>query len=156
MCGIAGIVAQRPDDLRPIGAMIRALRHRGPDDEGIYLAPDREPGRVFSTDATRARQELPRFGTEIDARSRVALGHRRLSIVDLSSGGFQPMTADATDVTITYNGEIYNYVELREELRALGHTFRTDSDTEVILAAWEEWREAPHATRRSCRSRRCT
>jgi asparagine synthase (glutamine-hydrolysing) len=70
---------------------------------------------------------------------RVALGHRRLSIVDLSPGGYQPMATAERDLWVVYNGEIYNHVELREELRALGHAFRSQSDTEVLLAAYRAW-----------------
>ena len=91
--------------------MTQAVAHRGPDGEGIFLS------------------------------GRTALGHRRLSIIDLSDAAAQPMTLPGTALTITYNGEIYNYRELRDELAALGHVFRTQSDTEVILAAYAAWGE---------------
>jgi asparagine synthase (glutamine-hydrolysing) len=112
VCGIAGFVhvdasAMPPAETRLawLGAMTGALRHRGPDGEGHLL-------------------EGP-----------AALGHRRLSIIDLSTGG-QPMTDHSGRVAITFNGEIYNYRELRRELTARGYVFRTNSDTEVILNAW--------------------
>ena len=89
--------------------MLDAVAHRGPDGEGIFLGGP------------------------------VALGHRRLSIVDLTDAGAQPMTSEGGDLVITYNGEIYNHVELRAELEALGHRFRSHSDTEVILVAYAEW-----------------
>jgi len=90
------------------------MAHRGPDGEGYWASPD----------------------------DRFFLGHRRLSIIDLSEQAAQPMTDGRGELVITYNGEIYNYLEVRAELRQLGHAFRTESDTEVILAAYREWGEA--------------
>lgn len=113
MCGIAGIVSPDPD--KYISAMLRAIEHRGRDDEGIWTS---EP--------------LP-------SGQRVCLGHRRLAIIDISRAGHQPMHSADGRYVITFNGEIYNYRELREELKAKGHTFRTETDTEVLLAAFAEW-----------------
>jgi asparagine synthase (glutamine-hydrolysing) len=111
MCGIAGIF--NPDPKKPINAgilhrMTTALKHRGPDGDGFH----HEPG--------------------------IALGHRRLAIIDLG-GGQQPMFNEDGSVVIVFNGEIYNHVSLRHELEANGHTFRTRSDTEAIIHAWENW-----------------
>lgn len=112
MCGIAGAVSLAPGLAPPqpdqIARMVSALRHRGPDEFGAYL----------------------------DARA--ALGHARLSIIDLSTGQ-QPMSNEDGTVWIVFNGEIFNYLELRDELLALGHSFRTNSDTEVIIHAYESW-----------------
>lgn len=112
MCGIVGWVdfaGQRPEEVRPLlEKMARILKHRGPDEEGFYL------------------DHL------------AALGHRRLSIIDLS-GGRQPMGDEASGAQIVFNGEIYNFRELRGELSELGHRFLTDSDTETILRAYLEW-----------------
>lgn len=91
----------------PVEQMLATIPHRGPDGQGIVGGEG------------------------------IVLGHRRLSILDLSSHGAQPMTRGAA--TVTFNGEIYNYVELRAELQGLGHRFRTDTDTEVLLAAYQEW-----------------
>jgi asparagine synthase (glutamine-hydrolysing) len=129
MCGIAGILVPYPLQHREfresltvnIETMVDRLRHRGPEGKGIWLNEDLS----------------------------VALGHSRLSVIDLSGLAAQPMHysaisgTDATfeNYTITYNGEIYNYIELREELKDLGYTFRTRSDTEVILAAYDCWKE---------------
>lgn len=112
MCGIAGILefSGREPSRRQAEAMLTNLRHRGPDGDGLHI-------------------EGP-----------VALGHRRLALIDLVTGD-QPMTNAAGRVWLIYNGELYNYRELREELRAKGHTFRTSSDTEVVVNAWEEWGE---------------
>lgn len=114
MCGIAGIVARRNGlDLGQIvKEMTARVRHRGPDDAGCW------------------------------AKGRVALGHRRLSILDLSASGHQPMEYAGGRYVITYNGEIYNYLELRSELVELGFGFRSNTDTEVILAAYAAWGRA--------------
>lgn len=113
MCGISGIIDRNNTPVSPeeIGAMNGRIRHRGPDDEGFFLEKN------------------------------VALGHRRLSILDLSPEGHQPMHRSQRYV-IVYNGEVYNYLELREELIADGHSFTSHTDTEVILAAYEHWGEA--------------
>jgi asparagine synthase (glutamine-hydrolysing) len=111
MCGIAGYFALTPRPLAPRGVlerMVEAVRHRGPDDAGIYL--DRRAG----------------------------LGHRRLSIIDLA-GGKQPLSTADEKLWVTFNGEIFNYVELTAELIARGHQFRTRSDTETILHAYAEY-----------------
>lgn len=115
MCGIAGIVSLSGQPVEPsqIAGLTDRLAHRGPDGAGHWFNADR--------------------GT--------ALGHRRLAIIDPSPGGHQPMaTADGRYV-IVYNGEVYNFLELRQELAAKGEVFRSESDTEVILAAWRHWRE---------------
>ena len=114
MCGIAGIIAADPD--KYITSMLATIEHRGRDDEGVWTS--------------EAIDETGR---------RVCLGHRRLAIIDTSSAGHQPMISADGRYVITFNGEIYNYRELREELRSKGHQFRTDTDTEVLLAAFAEW-----------------
>ena len=124
MCGIAGYHdASRPASASRLRAMTDRLAHRGPDGHGLVLI-DTRTGRTSAGEP----------GT-FD----LALGHRRLSIIDLSDAGRQPMTSHDGRVWITYNGEVYNYVELRDELRARGHRFRTATDTEVVLAAYAEW-----------------
>src|SRR5213080_5103670 len=116
MCGIAGLISYNSQAF--INSMLRSIEHRGRDDEGIWTSPP------------------------IDAEERrVCFGHRRLSIIDTSSAGHQPMiTADGRLVVIL-NGEIYNYRELRDQLATKGHRFRTQTDTEVLLAGWAEWGE---------------
>lgn len=112
MCGIAGVFAPRGQvDVRTVRSMVNALRHRGPDDVGV----------------------------EVLAGGQVALGHRRLSILDLSPLGHQPMAHPNRRLWITYNGEIYNFKEVRAELVAAGDSFRSESDTEVVLAAYRRW-----------------
>jgi asparagine synthase (glutamine-hydrolysing) len=140
MCGIAGVAGRTPEALRPLRAMTSALRHRGPDDEG-YLLVDSGSARATAYGGvdTVAAAGLPRLPETVPPGCDVGLGNRRLSIIDLSPAGHQPMASPDGRVWVTYNGEIFNYVELREELKRLGHAFRTASDTEVLLAAYREW-----------------
>jgi asparagine synthase (glutamine-hydrolysing) len=140
MCGIAGVAGRTPEALRPLRAMTAALRHRGPDDEG-YLLADSVSGRTQAWGGadTVAAAGLPRLPETPAPGIDVGLGNRRLAIIDLSPAGHQPMGSSDGRVWVTYNGEIFNYVELREELKALGHAFRTASDTEVLLAAYAQW-----------------
>ena len=110
MCRIVGRVSKVPDDFAAgLKVMMNAVAHGGPDDEGSYV----DGG--------------------------VALGHRRLSIIELSKAGHQPMMNEQDDIVISYNGEIYNYQELRKELELEGLNFRTKTDTEVIIQAYEFW-----------------
>src|ERR1051326_5238609 len=114
MCGIAGVVSVEPETL--IGPMLRSIEHRGRDDEGVWISEPID-----------------------DANRRACLGHRRLAIIDPSPAGHEPMLSADGRFVLTFNGEIYNYRELREQLRPLGHQFKTDSDAEVLLAAISEW-----------------
>ena len=115
MCGIAGIINRAGNAVaqEQISGITNLLAHRGPDGDGFWFSADRS----------------------------AAFGHRRLAIIDPTARADQPMvSADGRDVLV-YNGEIYNFLELRQELEAKGAMFRTESDTEVILAAWREWQE---------------
>ena len=118
MCGIAALVAaprhQWPVD--QLDAMRQCLHHRGPDASGLYTWP-----------------------SDASSHFEVGLAHTRLSILDVSHGSDQPMTDAASSVALTFNGEIYNYLELREELQRAGHRFGTTGDTEVLLRAYLEW-----------------
>src|SRR5688500_17415665 len=148
MCGIAGIVKLKQHPLHlpsAVKAMTDIIRHRGPDGEGFLFssaagdicAGDSDtPADIFHSrypwSPATATGALPRDPA-------TALVHRRLSIIDLSPAGHQPMCDHEKDTWITFNGEIYNYVEVREELKKLGHHFITATDTEVILAAYRQW-----------------
>src|SRR5262245_44413866 len=110
MCGICGVFdyrRKRAIDRGSVRSMLETIRHRGPDDDGVYVAGE------------------------------VGLGNRRLSIIDVD-GGKQPITNEDGSVVLVFNGEIYNYRELREQLLARGHTFATNSDTEVIVHLYED------------------
>lgn len=141
MCGIAGILApgKRLDPLW-IRDMTEALKHRGPDDEG-YLAYNRDSGKSVSLIGAESQIDGPRLESHAGP-SDVFLGHRRLSIIDLSPNGHQPFGNESRTAWLVFNGEIYNYLSLREELKSLGYPFRTETDTEVVLAAYEKWGEA--------------
>ena len=116
MCGICGYVysSTSAEAERRVRNMAAAMVHRGPDDEGFLVNDQRVPG--------------------------AALGMRRLSIIDLAGGG-QPVWNEARDIAVVFNGELYNYRELRERLKLAGHRFSTDSDTEILVHGWEEWGE---------------
>jgi asparagine synthase (glutamine-hydrolysing) len=127
MCGIVGILRNESIDILQgtVRKMTADVSHRGPDDEGI----------VFLSVSSRGDLQPC---CETDDTWRVALGSRRLSILDLSSAGHMPMVYQGKFWTV-YNGEVYNFIEIRTELENLGHTFHSSSDTEVILAAYAEW-----------------
>src|SRR5262245_26143134 len=114
MCGIAGVFnfgAQARDERADVCRMRDALAHRGPDDAGLYQSP----------------------------AGRAVLAHRRLSIVDLSEAGHQPMANEDGTVWVTFNGEIYNHASLRGPLQDRGHRFHSQTDTEVLVHLYEEW-----------------
>lgn len=140
MCGIFGVWQRdgRQIDAAAVVRATRAIRHRGPDDEGYLLANTRLGTAVAAAgDETTAELRLPRI--ESGPASDLAFGFRRLSILDLSPAGHQPMVSEDGRYWLIFNGEIYNYVELRGELAARGHRFRSGSDSEVLLAAYAEW-----------------
>ena len=147
MCDICGLVAPTPVGAATIHAMTNLARHRGPNDEGYLLvdAPRSAPGLLGGPDtpAEAYRSGAPFAPTgridEIDRPVRIAFGHRRLSILDLSVFGHQPMSTPDRRFWLVYNGEIYNYEELGAELASLGYGFTSHCDTEVILAAYEKW-----------------
>lgn len=113
MCGICGwlLTEGRRRDSAQLSAMADAIAHRGPDDRGYFVDEDRG----------------------------LALAHNRLSIIDLSSAGHQPMMGDDGSTVLVYNGELYNFQELRKELEGLGHAFKSRTDTEVILRSFIQW-----------------
>lgn len=142
MCGIFGIwnLDGRSVDLEGLRLATDSIRHRGPDDEG-YLLVNTGTAEARScagpdTDYRLTLPELDRFKSD---HFDLAFGFRRLAILDLSPGGHQPMSSHDRRFWIIFNGEIYNYQELRTELAESQHHFKTTSDTEVILAAYQQW-----------------
>ena len=113
MCGIVGVIhlREQPVQARVIEQVADSLKHRGPDDAGVFVD------------------------------GQVGLGHRRLKIIDVSPAGHQPMANKDETIWITYNGEIYNFLDLRKELEGCGRSFASRSDTEVVIQAYEEWGE---------------
>jgi len=142
MCGICGIINfdGSPVDPSVLITMRDVLTHRGPDDCGAVLLNSN-----FSQENTKYLnfQEVAELNTMyVNMNSfNIGLAHRRLSIIDLSSAGRQPMCNEDGSVWITYNGEIYNFLELKKILKEKGHIFKTHSDTEIIIHAYEEWGE---------------
>jgi len=144
MCGIAGFIDVSGAAVKPelLKAMADAIRHRGPDDEGYVLIDQRSGvADVFSGRASPAdvRQALPAFDVARTGSANVGLAHRRFSIIDLSSAGHQPFVDPARTCCVVFNGEIYNYVELRDELKRAGAVFHSHSDTEVLVEAYKAW-----------------
>lgn len=142
MCGILALWYRdgTPIDRAALARGVGALSRRGPDDEG-YLLLDTRTGRFVQCrgSASDSRVDLPTLDTAGDHRYDLALGHRRLSIVDLSPAGHQPMSARDGSLWIVFNGMIHNFRDLREQLQALGHRFESRTDTEVILHAYAAW-----------------
>jgi asparagine synthase (glutamine-hydrolysing) len=141
MCGIAGLLSwERGADRTWIRRMTEAIRHRGPDDEG-YLAVETATGRITPLAGPDSRVNDPQID-DYAGDANLWLGHRRLAVVDVSARGHQPMADRERTAWIVYNGEIYNFRELRGELTGLGHVFVSDTDTEVLLAAYRQWGRA--------------
>jgi asparagine synthase (glutamine-hydrolysing) len=132
MCGIAGIINKNKQALDPQGLFLMAetLAHRGPDDEKFIL---------FDTE--RCQEHLFTKGESHRFQGNVGFAHRRLSIIDLSEKAAQPLCDEERKRWIIHNGEIFNYLEIRDELIKLGHAFQTQSDTEVILKSYKQWGE---------------
>src|SRR5947209_1040823 len=120
MCGICGVVdfSGRAVSNAALAPMTARLGHRGPEAAGSFASPP--------------------SGEHAGVRPAVGLGHTRLKIIDLSDGANQPLANEDAGIWVIFNGEIYNYVELRRELKAAGHQFRTESDTETVLHLYEE------------------
>ena len=140
MCGIAGIVDFSGKDRgmrKRIRSMADAMAHRGPDDEG-YLAFDPTKMKPCVLTGPESRIDGPRV-EDFSGRADIFLGHRRLTVLDLSNRGHQPMSNKDGTLWIVHNGEVYNYREIRAELQGLGHKFFSNTDTEVVLKAYEEW-----------------
>ena len=125
MCGIAGIygIHQNPVDIHQVVSLTNSLTHRGPDDSG-YL--------FFNTITGQLATDLEKTTTDWDFQ--IGFGHRRLSIIDLTPTGHQPMPNEDKTIWLIFNGEIYNYIELRSELKSKGHLFYSNTDSSIQLS----------------------
>jgi asparagine synthase (glutamine-hydrolysing) len=141
MCGICGIINSNSlIETDQLLSITRVMRHRGPDDEGFVLGNlEKNIFTAFHYDETidSIKTQTPRLENTNSAN--LGFGFRRLSILDLSENGHQPMQFVDAGLWIVYNGEIYNYIEIREELRAKGYAFKSNTDTEVILKSYHKW-----------------
>jgi asparagine synthase (glutamine-hydrolysing) len=140
MCGIAGVIGATGASLELLSEMATALRHRGPDDEGYVIEDGDGAFRSFrGGDTVPELGDLPDWRSSGQRRYPVGLCSRRLSILDLSSAGHQPMVSSDGHLALVFNGEIYNYLELAEELQSLGWRLHPCGDAAVLLAAFSEW-----------------
>ncbi|PBQ33357.1 asparagine synthase (glutamine-hydrolyzing) [Sphingobacteriaceae bacterium] len=147
MCGIAGILLKEKTEFdlaQKISSMSKIIQHRGPDGEGFMMADSKSITPYFSGQKfafqKREFNYIPHSSIETAEKTTfLAFAHRRLAIIDLSDAGHQPMCDVNAETWIVFNGEIYNYIELREELKNSGAVFISESDTEVILAAYKYW-----------------
>lgn len=145
MCGIAGYLLGSPLKSSPqkIHSLLNPIRRRGPDDEGIFLiSREKRISQHYKTDQTvsAVASRLKHINNPLDMIEHdLALIHARFSIIDLSEGGHQPFVSQDKSLTIIFNGEIYNYIELRNELNKLGVQFHTSSDTEVLVEGYRVW-----------------
>ncbi len=142
MCGICGwLNTEFRIDISTVRRMNNIVRHRGPDDEGYAFISENNVRLFRGQDSKDV--VLPLISeSEAPEKAFLAYGHRRLSILDLSVKGHQPMCSEDGRLCVTFNGEIYNYIELRHELTEKGYVFHSGSDTEVLLAAYQEWDES--------------
>jgi len=144
MCGIAGIInlGKKCNNSSAISAMCECMKLRGPDDEG-YALINHDPWEfktAFGDDSVSLfRTSEYSHIQNINTPYQIWLGHRRLSIMDTSDRGHQPMHDDSKRYCIVYNGEVYNFREIRKELIKSGYIFKSDSDTEVVLYSYIEW-----------------
>src|SRR5262245_34435673 len=134
MCGIAGIVALDGFEPATLIGMTQMIRYRGPSGYGFAYSL---PGPAAKMEICYNQEKSPGVTWPV-----IGLGNRRLAILDLSSNGNQPMQTSDGHLCITYNGEIYNYREIRAELERRGHCFSSQTDTEVVLHSYAEWGDA--------------
>ena len=129
MCGITGIFSPYQISLSKIFDMNSIQKHRGPDGEGY----------VFFSSSSKPKFQSNKIAFGSNQYGYLALGHNRLSVIDTTQAAEQPMTCQDSRYWIAYNGEIYNFLEIRDELNKLGYEFKTKSDTEVVLLSFIEW-----------------
>ncbi|MFI3115576.1 MAG: carbapenam-3-carboxylate synthase domain-containing protein [Clostridia bacterium] len=139
MCGITGYLdLDNGVDYKTLKKMNDVIKHRGPDDEGFTIF---NQSTTFLNGSDSVTSFVDNINDENLPETFLGFGHRRLSILDISENGHQPMTYFDSEMYITFNGEIYNYIEIRKDLIELGYKFLTECDTEVLLASYIEWGE---------------
>lgn len=145
MCGLAGIfnLDGSPISTKYLASMTQLIKHRGPDDEGFLLI-NKEKNSFASHSGTDSIDEIRNSLSFLPSESSgsFGMGFRRLSIIDTSAAGHQPMLDPAKNFALCFNGEIYNYLEIKKELEALGHIFQSGSDSEVLLHSYMQWHAA--------------
>ncbi len=152
MCGVAGIISPRSLAHLNIYDFISSIRHRGPDNWGYFIGPLGETQASYTSGMTGILQKGLDWNSTVGDEEQksyqgylnqpfLMLAHARLSILDLTAAGNQPLAYHRDNLVIVLNGEIYNYLELRSELKAKGYEFNTATDSEVVLAAYQEWGE---------------
>ncbi len=147
MCGISGIWLKQNSSLNIKEAVFKlsqTIKHRGPDGEGFAFFSETQDTPLASEDTpvfkSKELNYIPKQHlNSYTGEANLAFAHRRLSIIDLTDSGHQPMASKDAEIWITYNGEVYNYIELRKELEGLGHQFISATDTEVIINAYKQW-----------------
>jgi asparagine synthase (glutamine-hydrolysing) len=139
MCGIAGIYNPKGIDVGEVVSLSQTLKHRGPDDEGFFLSNKEDYSESYRGEDTIKELLQLKHISEDNSHPKLGLVHRRLSILDVSELGHQPLISENKRYTIVFNGEVYNFKEIRKELEQKGHQFASNSDTEVVLNAFIEW-----------------
>lgn len=139
MCGIAGIYSLKGVNIEEVVSLSQTLRHRGPDDEGFFFTNDRGYMEHYRGEDTIDELQSLKHISEIKDQLSLALVHRRLSILDISALGHQPLMSKDERYTIVFNGEVYNFKEIRQELEQKGYEFKSNGDTEVIINAFAAW-----------------
>lgn len=137
MCGITGFISESPIRTDKYYHAHSLTKHRGPDDEGFTVAQGSNVSHCKGDDTIAYYKSLKHINEVHNAE--LIIGHRRLSILDLSEKGHQPYNFE--NLSLVYNGELFNYIEIRDELKSVGYQFETDSDTEVVLKAYHHWQE---------------
>ena len=143
MCGFCGIYNLDGSTIDPsvLKEMTRTIRHRGPDDEGFLLV-DTENNKFCDCYGEDTVDEIKGKTKPIDGigfKADLAFGFRRLAVIDLTPKGHQPMFDKESGIWVVFNGEIYNYIELRDELKSIGCNFNSNTDTEVLIKSYAEW-----------------
>ena len=144
MCGIGGIynLNKQPVNMDLLLKMTRIIKHRGPDDEG-FLSINTHSGIIdslFHDDTIYPIKSKTKYLNKV-VPGNLSFGFRRLAVLDLTESGHQPMSNEDKSIWIVFNGEVFNYIELREDLKKLGYRFKSKSDTEVVIRAYEQWGE---------------